>query len=774
MPFLFWLDVGVLICAAIVLAALTLLVLAAGLGKPLNRQFLQFVLTSFFWAVLSLGLRLSLWQGVGIPLLWCEWVTIMMALMAPTLLLFTGEYLSRRSRLMDFSALLCLLFLLATTPPLVTHRLLETPYLHPNGTTITMLKPLGMAIAAIPPVFYLWSLWLFWRTRRETGEYYMALSVVIILAGYILGSVINISFPTTSLTQTTGLLLLGYGVLKHQLFNPLRERSLALQREIQERERTAAALAASEERFRTFYDSVNDAIFVYDVRSSAIVDINQRACKMFGYTRAEACALSISELNSGVPPYTATAMQAWLESAAHGEQPLFEWQAKDRQGRVFWVEVAIQRAQVAHETLLLIVVRDIDARKQAEENHRLLQERMLHTQKLESLGVLAGGIAHDFNNLLCGVLGFTDLAMQDVASGSRPAERLRRIRDAAQRATGLCHQMLAYSGRGQVAAAPVNLAQLVSEMAELIRASLGKKAALELDIAPDLPPIRGDSAQLSQVVLNLILNAAESLDHEDERGRVAIAIGRRAADPAWLQSPYCDLDPSLRDYVFLRVTDNGCGMDEHTLARIFDPFFTTKFAGRGLGLSAVLGIVRGHHGTIQVESRIGQGSVFTVWLPIAEHPTTAPEIPALDNGAWSGSGLVLLIDDEPTVRDTARAMLEMLGFTVAEAQDGQAGIAAFTEQRDSVRLVLLDLTMPGKDSTEILKALRALRADVPVVLTSGYSAEEALARFARTDLAGFLRKPFDLATLRTTLRMALAVAEKTAEAPRPGGDHITA
>jgi PAS domain S-box-containing protein len=414
---------------------------------------------------------------------------------------------------------------------------------------------------------------------------------------------------------------------------------------------------------------------------------------------------------------------------------------------------------------VLMIATDITERKHAEEARRVMEAQLQQARKLESLGVLAGGLAHDFNNLLTGILGSASLAAAKVAPGSPAAEQLDRILCAAQKAAELTSKMLAYAGKGGFDMEATDLNDVVESVVSLVRASLASQASLRLSLAPNLPEIEADREQLHQVILNLLTNAVESLDDP------SIVDRKRDADRAILVRTGAMTTIQGRDggeespaSVFLEVRDEGAGMDEETRRRIFDPFFSTKFTGRGLGLAAVQGIVRAHKGTIRVESAPERGSTFTVLFP-ARRRVPRPEASDVEVGSESESGsgspstvdsTILVIDDEPTVREVARLSLEANGFKVLTASDGRSGIELFEKHHQEVDAVLLDLTMPRLSGDETLEALFKLKPDLRVVLTSGHGEQDVRRRFEGLRLAGFVQKPFRPRDLVTRIEQALA------------------
>ena len=381
---------------------------------------------------------------------------------------------------------------------------------------------------------------------------------------------------------------------------------------------------------------------------------------------------------------------------------------------------------------------DITARKHAEAAQLAMERRLLESQKLESLGLLAGGIAHDFNNILAGILGNANLARLKLGEDAPVVPHLRKIELATARAAELCQQMLAYSGQSSFLIQPVDLGRLVEEILPLLHVSLASRARLHLDLSP-LPAVAlADATQLRQIVMNLVINAADAMG--ERSGDIYVTTGVRAFGREFLQATHDGVALAPGDYVFLEVRDTGCGMTPGVLAKIFDPFFTTKFAGRGLGLAAVRGIVRGHRGALHVVSQPGHGSTFTLLLPPSSQ-ALAPTAPApLKSGRYAGR--VLIIDDDAAVRDAAADLLRSFGLTPVTAPDGAGGIAVFAATPADFALVLLDLTMPGLSGEETLAALRGIAPGVRVLLISGYSENSRVTRLAGTGPLRFMQKPF--------------------------------
>jgi len=426
-----------------------------------------------------------------------------------------------------------------------------------------------------------------------------------------------------------------------------------------------------------------------------------------------------------------------------------EFHAVGLKGRSLWLSThAVPYFDDKGEIVAVLgITREISESKRAEAERLGLERQMLHVQKLESLGVLAGGIAHDFNNILMAIIGNADLALMRVNKESPVVENLQRIEKAAAQAADLSRQMLAYSGKGRFVIEALDLNCLVEEMFHMLEVSISKKVVPRLNLHRPLPTIDGDASQLRQIIMNLVINASDAIG--DRSGVIGVTTGCVDCDQNYLRNTWGADNLADGLYVFLEVADTGCGMDGATISRIFDPFFTTKFAGRGLGLAAVLGIVRGHGGAIRVYSEPKKGTTFKILLPAGARPK---EIFCNSvNVVWQGGGKALLVDDEESVRAIGKDMLKELGFEVLLANDGVEALKIFKRNPD-VGVVILDLTMPHMDGDECYRELRRIRPDVRVVISSGYNEQEVTQRFVGKGLAGFIQKPYKVSELRDVLR----------------------
>jgi two-component system, cell cycle sensor histidine kinase and response regulator CckA len=558
-------------------------------------------------------------------------------------------------------------------------------------------------------------------------------------------------------------------------FRPIPNHFACIFADITERKRAEAALLENQTELQAIYDHapvmmcvlnadrqvqyVNRALAAF-VGQPQTELVHDRACGVLGCINAlddpRGCGFGP---NCGQCPLRLAMLDTMHTGKSHTGIEYRATLLLDQTSREVTLLGSTARIRSAGQDMLLLCLADITDRKRAEEQRLRLEAQVLHAQKLESLGVLAGGIAHDFNNLLGAIVSNADLAKQQLPADSPAQLCIDQSLRAAARAADLTRQMLTYSGKGHFLVRKINLNDLVKENTYLLQASIAKEAELRLDLRDALPPVEADPGQLQQVIMNLITNAAEALG--ERPGSVSLCTGVTRCDEAALAAGRTADKPPAGEFVFLEVSDSGCGMDAETRQRLFDPFFSTKFTGRGLGMSAVLGIVRGHRGTIFVDSVVGTGTTIRVLFPAAvpgtpaagEEPTPAPPRDAPSPPSFSGT--VLMADDDEMARMACQAVLTSFGFRVLVAADGEEAVRVFGEHADAICCVVLDLTMPKMDGLAAFNAMRAIQPDVKVVLVSGYDESEATRRFGGGGLASFVQKPYRLHALAAEIRRVL-------------------
>lgn len=530
---------------------------------------------------------------------------------------------------------------------------------------------------------------------------------------------------------------------------------------IQERQEAETILAEREAHHRAVLESVQEVLFQLDSHGR-VRFVNAAWTELNGWPIKETLGRPFLDF---IPSSDHTSWNQTLQKALSGSYNLLPQERRfmQKDGGLRWMRVHTRPMRSGAPGVSGTLV-DINDQKRQE-------AAMLQTQKLESLGVLAGGIAHDFNNLLVSIMGNADLAMRYIADTQKSRQHLGQVLTAVDRAAELCRQLLAYSGKGCFQTEAINLNGLVCEISHLLQVSIGKNVELIFDLADNLPAILGDPSQIRQAVMNLVINAAEAIASHAEYPEVAegenvnplpcighVRISTRLRRES-LNGDYraCLANPIHENgEVCLFVEDNGCGMDEETQKRIFDPFFTTKFTGRGLGLAAILGIVGSHRGSLHLRTQQDQGTTFCLGFPATQLPPLLDQI-AEEGNPMQEEGIVLLADDEQSVRALLSDALTVMGFTVMEAINGREALARFTEHQDEIRAVILDLTMPLMGGEEVFCHIQQMRPGLPCVLMSGYSEQEVKAIGQNNPCVTFLQKPFKLTELSRVLKKTLAV-----------------
>lgn len=498
------------------------------------------------------------------------------------------------------------------------------------------------------------------------------------------------------------------------------------------------ALHGAVHEWQSTFDAIRDGIALLDERGG----VQRFNASLPGVLGRSPAALAGRTLDEIIPPAAGDApLVSVLESLRRTnlERVLAE--------RTFNITIDPMVTRAGALRGAVAIITDITDRKR-------LDQQLRHSQKLESIGLLAGGVAHDFNNLLMGILGNTSLALETLEEPEKTRHLLGDVVRASERAAELTRQLLAYAGKGRFVTGPINLTVLVRELVPLIQSSIPRKVHLQLNLDDQLPAIMADKTQIEQVLMNLLINAGEAI--RDDAGSVVVTTGTRHVGMEELSSFLTD-HREERDYVYLRVCDTGCGMDEETLKRIFDPFYSTKFLGRGLGLSAAFGIIRGHKGAVKVNSTPSRGTDFEVLFPASAEEPARPE-PREEDSIRPGTGTILVVDDEEIVRSLLQQVLTRAGYQVLVAENGAQALSVFSQNATRISLVVLDLVMPVMSGEEALPHLLTMKPGLPVIVSSGQDEHDCMAKLREPRVAGFLQKPYRPMSLAAKVRAVLESA----------------
>jgi two-component system cell cycle sensor histidine kinase/response regulator CckA len=531
---------------------------------------------------------------------------------------------------------------------------------------------------------------------------------------------------------------------------------VAIVRDISERIQTESELRASEERFRAVANHAPVGIFQTDMEGGCTY-VNERWSEITGLSMEQARGHGwLSALHS---EDLATVAEHWNKLTLQGQLFELEYRFVRPDQDELWVAgqaMPLNRYGYSSDGYIGTII-DITKTRALEDERRLMERKLQDTQKLESLGLLAGGIAHDFNNLLTSIMGNASLASIEIPENSPAQDHLTRISDGSVRAADLCRQLLAYSGEGHFVVKNLDLNQAIEKTTHLLKTSISKKSVLSVDLYQDLPAIEADPSQINQIIMNLVINASEAIG--DASGVINLSTGMAKIDREYLASAIDADELPEGIYAFVEVSDTGSGISNDVLAKIFDPFFTTKYTGRGLGLAAAIGIMRGHKGTIKVYSEIDQGTTFKLLFPVTEGEADTLNDESRIPVIRQRSGRVLIVDDEESIRATVAQMIQKLGLTLELAEDGRQAVELYRANSDSYDLILMDLTMPHMNGEQAYAEMRKINPNTPVILMSGFSKDRTSSRFIGKGLAGFLEKPFTFPTLAELLDKVLASEE---------------
>lgn len=508
------------------------------------------------------------------------------------------------------------------------------------------------------------------------------------------------------------------------------------------------ALQASERRFKSLIRNSSDSITILDKNGTQIF-VSDVVERMLGYTPSE--LINIPVIEEMIHPNDQEAVRAAFVKVQQEGEVVVQYRHRHKNGSWVYLEGwGTNQLQNPDIRGVVVNVRDITERKQIEDEKLAFEHQLQQVQRLESLGVLAGGIAHDFNNILAVIMGHCALAEMDYLKAE---DHIPTIMKAAERAAGLCRQMLAYAGKTQFVQANVNFGAQVAEAVKMLQSTLPQNAVITFEGSPDIPEINADASQINQVAMNLIINASEAIG--EKQGEIRVVASKCLITEGHSEKDYLGKIIPSGGYACLEVTDTGCGMSAETYNRLFEPFYTTKFTGRGLGMSAVLGIISAHGGALQLFSEPELGTTFKIFLPLPCNALESGTLHQKDSTIWKGTGTVLLVEDEEQVLVLAKSMLKTLGFDVVVAVNGKEALDVYQSKASEITMVLTDIGMPVMNGYEMIHELKKLNPELPVVISSGFGEVDVTSQIARKEIAGLISKPFNFKQLQEVLKSVL-------------------
>ncbi|MEI6702114.1 MAG: PAS domain S-box protein, partial [Deltaproteobacteria bacterium] len=524
---------------------------------------------------------------------------------------------------------------------------------------------------------------------------------------------------------------------------------VVLSYDITERKRAEVALRESEERFRSLMENIPSIAVQGYTLDGTVLFWNVASELLYGYSRDEALGANLLDLI--IPPEMREGVTDAIRQMGETGTPIpaseLLLQRKDGSRVPVFSSHALVKPFGRPPELFCLDI-DLTAQKQTEDEKQALEQQLQQSQKLESLGVLAGGIAHDFNNILAIIMGYCSLTKMDYETAEK---NIPEIEKAVERAAALCRQMLAYAGKAPFEKTQVDMCTVVTEMSKMLQSTIAQNVVIKPVLAADVPSILGDASQIRQVVMNLIINAAEAIG--DAQGEVRVSLSKKVLNKDGTEKDYLGKIIPHGCYACLEVADTGCGMSDETYNRLFEPFYTTKFYGRGLGMSAMLGIIKTHVGALQLSSELGKGTTFKIYLPVHISDCAGEDPPQqVASVPWQGSGTILLVEDEVQVLQIARTMLESLGFTVIEASNGKEGLELFQKNAGDINLVITDMGMPVMDGYQLFRELKTLKSDLPIIISSGFGDSVVESRIPGEIIAGSISKPYSFNRLRDVLK----------------------
>lgn len=525
-----------------------------------------------------------------------------------------------------------------------------------------------------------------------------------------------------------------------------------------ERMRFERAYQESELKYRTLVECIKDGIFI--LREAKLEYVNPAFHEMLGYESNELKDFYFPDF---ITLEDKDRVLDYYNRRLKGDTSVpttYSVNLVKKDGSIIKVIINALLADFRGSKFVIGTATDITEQYNLEKENFKLERQLLQTQKLESIGVLTGGIAHNFNNLLMAIIGNLDLAMLRMIDMNSDISLLNNAMDGARRAADLTSKMLTYSGKGTFNLHSININESIKENYNLFRSSINNLIDIKIECDDNLPDIKADPEQLTQILMNLIINSSEAIG--DNHGLINIKSGIMDCNREYLEKTKLDIVQDPGKYIFIEVTDTGCGMNSEILERIFDPFYSTKFLGRGLGMPAVLGIIKAHKGAIIVDSIIGLGTTIRVLFPyrteiIVDLPSVINDVPVSNNTDTYECDSVLIADDDINIRNICKEIIETIGYKTIMAENGSEAVELYKQNRNNICCVLLDLTMPIMDGVEALRQIRTINNNAVIILSSGYNESEALRRLKNDKPTGFIQKPYTVNSLGRIINRVMGI-----------------
>ena len=535
------------------------------------------------------------------------------------------------------------------------------------------------------------------------------------------------------------IITIAVGVFPAEPADGLEPVNLVILRDISIQKNASEQLTQASRHYWSLFEASSDAIFL-ELDDGTIFDCNKSCERMYGYCKAELLSMNARDLVPGSILATIESITPELESLkTSGNGIQLEAVGRRKDGSIFPSEVVVNFVRVNNEECFAVTVRDITSRREIETSRHRYECQIQQLQKLDSLGQIANGLANDFNNLLTGIMGYSDLIIRELPEESNSREKARRIVDASRKASEIIQQLMAYSGKLPTLFQKTSIKSLLRELQTVFRQVAGENVGLHLAVDENIPDIHLDPPMLKQALINVFKNSLDALE-AGRPGEISITVFPGLCNYYGNENGYFGPPVKAGAYLAIKISDNGSGIPPENLERIFDPFFSTRFAGRGLGLSAVIGMLRSHHGAVMVTSQPGHGTDFAIFLPV-DSPSSVYE-PTHDRRVEAPGGYALVIDDDENVRAVLADNIRLLGFEVFLAENGKEGLAIFKTQQSKLTIVLTDLVMPGMNGLELIKEIRWMNPEIPVIVCTGISSDENSPELEKLGVSAVLEKPF--------------------------------